>query len=219
MAPKKNFVESPIRKDIKTKFSPTKKSSNKFNHVYVNGYKFGLLSLTLKKGNNMTEDAYFKDFIDVLDEDPSIAEKLNIIKIISVRKSAKCNIAETQVNGYRMKQIIGITPIDKDNDSEFRKLWADKIISFLNDEVKWKYQNTFRFRADLTKTVNGKSVGTLDECLLDEDIGGLVGGYLFDDVETVKQNSDIMSNIFSDMENYENGETILMINWNNWNEE
>ena len=66
MAPKKNVVELPVRKEVKTKFSPTKKNSNKFNHAYVTGYKFGLLSLTLKKGTNMTEDAYFKDFIDTL---------------------------------------------------------------------------------------------------------------------------------------------------------
>jgi hypothetical protein len=50
----------------------------------------------------MTEDAYFKDFIDILDEDPSIAEKLNIIKITSVRKSAKCNIAKTQTEISRL---------------------------------------------------------------------------------------------------------------------
>jgi hypothetical protein len=135
-----------------------------------------------------------------------------------MRKSAKCNIAKME-NGYWMKQIIVITPIDKGNDPEFRKISADKIIGFLNDEVKWKYENTFRFRADLTKYVIGKLVGTLDECLLDDDIGGFAGAYLFDDVETVKQNSDIMNNIFSDMENYEYGETILMMNWNNWNEE
>jgi hypothetical protein len=100
MAPKKNIVELPIRKDVKAKFSPTKKTLNKFNNAYVNGYKFGLLTLTLKKGTNMTEDAYFKDFIDILDEDPLIAEQLNIIKIISIRKSAKYNIAKTQINGY-----------------------------------------------------------------------------------------------------------------------
>ncbi len=68
--------------------------------------------------------------------------------------------------------------------------------------------------------MNGKSGGTLDECMLDEEnIGGFVGAYLFEDVESVKQNSDIMHNIFSDMENYESGDTILTINWNNWNEE
>jgi hypothetical protein len=77
-----------------------KKILNKFNHAYVNNYKFGLLSLPLKKGTNMTEDAYFKDVIDILDEDPSIADKLTIIKIFSTRKSAKCNTAKTQMNGY-----------------------------------------------------------------------------------------------------------------------
>jgi hypothetical protein len=128
----------------------------------------------------MTEDAYFKDFIDIPDEDPSIAEKLNIINIISIRKSAKCTIAKTQINGYRMKQIIGMTPIDKEDDPEFRKLWAENIIGFLRS---------------------------------------FAVAYLFEDLDTVKQNSEIMKNIFSDIENYENGETILIINWNNWNED
>ncbi len=62
-------------------------------------------------------------------------------------------------------------------------------------------------------------VATLDECLLDEDIGGFVGAYLFDDVEAVKESAEIMKNIFSDLENYEKGETSLLMNWNNWNEE
>ncbi len=72
----------------------------------------------------MTEDAYFKDFIDILEEDPTIAEKLNVIKVISIRKSAKCNLAKTQINGYWMKQIIG-TPIEKENDPDFRKSWGE----------------------------------------------------------------------------------------------
>jgi hypothetical protein len=94
------FVELPNRKDVKNKFSPRKKTLNKFNHAYVNGFKFGLLSLKLKKGTSMTEDACFKDFIDILHEDPMIAEKLKIIKVISVKKSAKCNLAKLQMSGY-----------------------------------------------------------------------------------------------------------------------
>jgi hypothetical protein len=54
---------------------------------------------------------------------------------------------------------------------------------------------------------------------LDEDIGALVGAYLFDDVEAMKESAEIMKNIFSDLENYEKGETISLMNWNNWNEE
>ncbi len=63
-------------------------------------------------------------------------------------------------------------------------------------------------------------VAALDGCLLDEDIGGFAGAYLFDNVEAVKESSVTMKNIFSDKENYETGETILLLNWNNkWNEE
>ena len=39
----------------------------------------------------MTEDAYYKDFVDILDEVRTIAEKIGIIKVISVRESTKCN--------------------------------------------------------------------------------------------------------------------------------
>jgi hypothetical protein len=51
-------------------------------------------------GTNMAEHAYSKDFIDILHEDQMIAEKLNIIKVISVRKSAKCNLAKWQMNDF-----------------------------------------------------------------------------------------------------------------------
>jgi hypothetical protein len=40
-------------------------------------------------------------------------------------------------------------------------MWASKIIDFLKNEIQWKYENTFRFSADLTITGNGKSVVTL----------------------------------------------------------
>jgi hypothetical protein len=44
-----------------------------------------------------------------------------------------------------------MTPIEKENDSDFRKLWADNIISFLNNESKWKYENTSDFGQTLPK--------------------------------------------------------------------
>ncbi len=80
----------------------------------------------------------------------------------------------------------------------------------------WKH---IRFHADLTKTSNGKWDATLGDCLLDEDILGFVGAYLFDDVETVKESTEIMKFFFSDLGNYEKGDTTLPMNWNNWNEE
>lgn len=56
MAPKKVFNEGehivPLKKNLcsKFKFSPQKKTMDKSNPVFVKEYKFGLLSLTLKKG-------------------------------------------------------------------------------------------------------------------------------------------------------------------------
>ena len=61
----------------------------------------------------------------------------------------------------------------------------------------------FKLRGDLTKLVNGKVAGGLDEALLDEDIGGFVGMYLFNAVDDIKNNTEIMGDIFSHPENRE----------------
>jgi hypothetical protein len=65
--------------------------------------------------------------------------------------------------------------------------------------------------------INGKVANCLDEVLLDEDIGGLVGMFLFDSVDDIKDNSNIMEDIFGNVENLEIDDSILMANWNNWN--
>jgi len=66
--------------------------------------------------------------------------------------------------------------------------------------------------------INGKVANCLDEVLLlDEDIGGFVGMFLFDSVDDIKDNSDIMKDIFGNVENLEFGDSILMADWNNWN--
>jgi hypothetical protein len=203
--------------DVKYKYSPQKKSSNKFNQVFVKEYKFGLLSLILTKGSNVNMDAYFKDFADVLDSNPQVAESLGIVKVTYVRDSSKCNIPKIQTSGYKCQQLIGIVPQEKENNSDFRRAWAEKIINYLNSEVNWKYENIFKFKADITRTLNDQINSSLDECLLDEDIGGFVGTYLYEDVDDIKNNSQIMKIIFGHEENLEIGEMILLQNWNNWN--
>jgi hypothetical protein len=65
----------------------------------------------------------------------------------------------------------------------------------MNNEIKWKYSNNFKFRGDLTKMINGKVANRLDEVLLDEDIGGFVGMFLFDSVEYIIDNSNFMKDI------------------------
>jgi hypothetical protein len=63
----------------------------------------------------------------------------------------------------------------------------------------------------------GKVANCLAEVLLDEDIGGFVGMFLFESVDDIKENSDGMKDIFGNVENLEIGDSILMANWNNWN--
>lgn len=50
----------------------------------------------------------------------------------------------------------------------------------MNNEIKWKNENLFKFKSDITRTIYYKVCSSLDECFLNEHIGGLVGTYLFD---------------------------------------
>ena len=66
---------SPARKSIsddKVKYSPLKKQNNKYNNVFVKGYKFGLMTLEFKVFSDPNEDAYYKDFLDLLDTDTKV---------------------------------------------------------------------------------------------------------------------------------------------------
>ncbi len=144
--------------------------NNKYNNVFVRGYKFGLMTLEFKKFSDPNEDAYYKDFLDLLDTDPKVGNDLGIIKVAFVRDSSKCSIAKIQSSGYKARHFLGIAPQERENDNEYRKKWADKIINFMNNEIKWKYSNNFKFRGDLTKMINGKLANCLDEVLLDDRI-------------------------------------------------
>jgi hypothetical protein len=96
---------SPARKsltDVKVKYSPVKKKNNKYNNVFVKGYKFGLMTLEFKKFSDPNEDAYYKDFLDLLDTDPKVGNDLSIIKVAIVRDSSKCSIAKIQNSGYKV---------------------------------------------------------------------------------------------------------------------
>ena len=45
--------------------------------------------------------------------------------------------------------------------------------------------------------INGKVANCLDEVLLDEDIGGFVGMFLFDSVDDINNNSNVQLNILT----------------------
>jgi hypothetical protein len=67
--------------------------------------------------------------------------------------------------------------------------------------------------------INGKVANCLDEVLLDEDIGSFVEMFLFDSVDDIKDNSEVMKDIFENDKNLDVGDSILMANWKNWSNE
>ncbi len=86
--------QSPARKivnDFKVKYSPVKKLNNKHNNVFVKGYKFALMTLEFKKFSDPNEDAYYKDFLDLLDTSPKVGNDLGIIKVVFVRDLSRCS--------------------------------------------------------------------------------------------------------------------------------
>ena len=219
-----SYKTTPARKTlslVKVKYSPAKKTDHKSNNVFVKEYRFGLLTLELKKAVDPNEDAFIKDFVDLLDGDKEqkISNDLNIIKVVYARKDAKASIAKLQSSGYKSRVILGVAPMEHENDAEFRQKWANKIIEYLNKNVTWRYSNVFKFKGDLTKMFNGKVAHCLDDVLLDEDIGGFVGRYLYDSYDLIKDNKDVIEDIFSNPENAEVNDTILLANWSNWGDE
>ncbi len=88
-----------------------------------------------------------------MENDTGIAEKLGIIKFTFVRESSKCNIPKLHSSGYKCCQILGIVPQEKENDAEFRKNWADKIIQYLNNDIKWRYENIFKLSITISYSV------------------------------------------------------------------
>jgi len=122
---------------------------------------------------------------------------------------------KSRLQGINPIKLLGCTP-RKGINAIFRKSWAEKIIQYLNNDFRWKYENTFKFKADITLTSDEKVSSSLDECLLDEDIGGFAGSSLFDDIGLIKESDEAMKAIFGHEENLFMGETVLLANRDNW---
>ncbi|MFN9982701.1 MAG: hypothetical protein ACK53Y_22420, partial [bacterium] len=50
--------------------------------------------MEFKKFSDPNEDAYCKDFLDLLDSDPKVGNELSIIKVAFVRDSSKCEYCQ-----------------------------------------------------------------------------------------------------------------------------
>ena len=71
--------------------------------MFVRGYKLGLMTLEFKKFSDPNEDAYYKDFLDLLDTDLKVGNDLGIISrllLLGIQASAvlpKFKVLDTRV--------------------------------------------------------------------------------------------------------------------------
>ena len=77
------------------------------------------MCLELKKSTDPNEDAYFKDFLDILDTDAAVSEELGVIKVVYVRETSKCSIPKYSTSGYKARYLLGIAPVDREIDESF----------------------------------------------------------------------------------------------------
>ena len=75
-------------------------------------------------------------FLDILDTDAAVSEELGVIKVVYVRETLKCSIPKYSTSGYKACYLLGIPPADREHDESFCHMWAEKIIKYVNEEVK-----------------------------------------------------------------------------------
>lgn len=209
----KHKVE-PKRKDIlnnKKGFvgaSPVKTKGN--NKVYVTATTNGILLLRTEKPYTK-DDAFTNTFGEMLLKDPDYAAELNIQKICDRRENPLRNSPLITPRGWNSKQYLSIHAVSDAEDEVYRRKWAQNIVEALN-KVDWTWSQTFVFSGDETLTPLGK----MDRYLLNQDLAGVLGAYVFEDVEEVISDPSELQNIFGNQENINNASSILRKHWTAW---
>jgi len=89
-------------------------------------------------------------------------------------------------------------------------------VNFLNNDVAWKYPQTFVLVQDET-TGDGKKIGKIDNYVMNSDIAGYLGKYVFDnDPSEVASSVEMMDEIFEAPENKIAASVFFPQFWNSW---
>ena len=219
-------LPSKATEEIKIKKEPTRKvvSSQKkgflgnaspakskgVNKVFVTATTNGILLLRTERPYSK-DDAFTNTFGEKLTSDPDYAAKLNIQKVCNRRESSQKNVPIITPRGWNSKQYVSINDTSEAENEDFRKKWAEDIVDALN-KVDWTWGQSFMFCGDETLTPPGK----MDRYLMNEDIAGILGTYVFENVDEVLSNEDALQLIFENKSNIENASSILCSNWLSW---
>lgn len=103
-----------------------------------------------------------------------------------------------------------------ENTSTERVKLVTDFISFLNNEVKWRYSQKFYFAGDESTMVDGK-LAKLDNYMVNADIASFLGKYVFDSSPSeVMNDEEIMDEIFENPKNKCVASNFFGMFWNTW---
>ena len=137
-------------------------------------------------------------------------------KIINQREDPETNYPKKQGNTYNCCFFVTIVS-EEENTYDFRRRWVQTIIDCLNSDVlEFQYKQDFRFKADETKTSGDVISGKIDSYLMDEDIGGILSRFVYEDFDSVINDEETVHKIFGCQKNRDNCADILKRFWNHW---
>jgi hypothetical protein len=138
-------------------------------------------------------------------------------KIIIRRDGSDHDKPIIQGTGYNSEQFILLLDDGMDNTPETRSVLVTNFVNFLNNEVTFRFPSTFILGTDETVYNNGK-VGCLDRYMMNADIAGFLGRYVFDSsASEVMADQDILNEIFENPKNKALVTTFMSQFWNSWN--
>jgi hypothetical protein len=105
---------------------------------------------------------------------------------------------------------------ERENNATNRETLIRPFIRFLNEEVCWKFSQNFVIEKDET-IGEGKTIGKLDRYMMNADIAGFLGKYVFDsEPSEVAGSSEMMDEIFEASENKLAATVFIPQYWNAW---
>jgi hypothetical protein len=88
------------------------------------------------------------------------------------------------------KQFLILLPEGLENTKTNRKSWAEKVMNAAKSVGIWRFAPVFEYAGDESNSKEENVVDNLDMHLLNADIAGFLGRYVFDDINDIINDND-----------------------------
>jgi hypothetical protein len=140
-----------------------------------------------------------------------------VTKIIIRRDGSEHDKPIIQGTGYNSEQFILLLDDGVDNTPETRLVLVSNFVNFLNNDVTFRFPSTFIVGTDETVHINGR-IGSLDRYMMNADIAGFLGRYVFDSsASELMADQQMLDEIFENSKNKALVTTFMGQFWNSWN--